>query len=53
MSKRILLAAVSLIVAVSLAGPAPADAQLLKKLKDAVQNAAEDEALNQIDRLIR
>jgi outer membrane protein OmpA-like peptidoglycan-associated protein len=33
--------------------PSQADAQLLKKVKDAAQNAVEDEAANQTERLLR
>jgi len=33
--------------------PSQANAQLVKKLKNAAQNAAEDEAANQVDRLLR
>lgn len=36
-----------------LALPSQADAQLLKKLKDAAQDAVEDEAANQTERLLR
>jgi hypothetical protein len=40
------------LVAASLVVPSTADAQFLKKLKQAATDAAEDEAVSQVDRMI-
>ena len=42
-----------LAAAVSIGLPSTADAQILKKLKDAATRAAEDEAISQVERMVR
>ncbi len=53
MSKHTLLAGVAVSVAVWLGTPGTADAQLLKKIRDAAQGVVEEKAANQVDRLLR
>ena len=53
MRSRTLASAIALAAGFALTLPAPAHSQVLRKLKDAAQNAAESEAEAQIDRLIR
>ncbi len=48
-----LICAGAVLFAVGLANAAPAQAQLLKKLKKAAEDAAEEETMNQVDRLVR
>lgn len=50
---RRLVAMALYLVAASLVVPSTADAQFLKKLKEAATDAAEDEAVNQVDRMVR
>lgn len=50
---RTLAGAIALAAGLALTLPAPAHAQVLRKLEDAAQNAAESAAEAQIDRLIR
>lgn len=53
MRRSTLLTFLCLALFAVLAVPSQADAQLLKKVKDAAQNAVEDEAANQTARLLR
>ena len=53
MRTRTLAGTLLLAVGFSLAGPGSADAQILKRVKQAAREAAVGEAANQVDRLIR
>jgi len=53
MRRSTLLTVLCLAIFTVFALPSQADAQLLKKVKDAAQNAVEDEAANQTERLLR
>ncbi len=53
MRRSTLLTVLCLAIFTVFAVPSQADAQLLKKVKDAAQNAVEDEAANQTERLLR
>ncbi len=53
MRRPTLLTFLCLAILAVFATPSQADAQLLKKVKDAAQNAVEDEAANQTERLLR
>jgi len=48
-----LICAGAVLFAVGLANAVPAQAQLLKKLKKVAEDAAEEETMNQVDRLVR
>lgn len=53
MRSRTLAGVIPVLCAALLAVPATAEGQLLKKLKDAAENAVESEAASQVDRLVR